>query len=458
MKRFFLVVFLMLVAGHALAEAAPKLDPASIAGLWQGTFEPPSGTMRFDVELDQEDESWQATVVLHSEGGARVPADRVELAGDRLSLVAMQGAVVLEGRVDGDQISGSLRFPTSELDMRLYRAGSELAADMLRQAEEGLRALREQPLRLVRTGPGLDRVDAAALDALLALAEASFTTALALLHDGELVGEWFRGAEPHPIETMSVTKVALQLIIGRLVTLGKIETIDAPVYHYFPQWADDQQRAGITLRQLMTHSSGLDRGQPAGPIYQSDSFVQFALDAPMEFEPGTSVAYSNNATNLLAGVLVQVIDQPLETFLANDLFGKLGIERFSWVKDRAGTPHGMAGLSLHAADLAVLGQLALNRGRWGDQQLIDPSWFEDSFQPGSEHSQRIGLLWFLDYENEQLVGASHSGYLGQWLGIRFDSGIVGARQIAQSAAYDAETDAFPTFLSLLSDLPASHEH
>ena len=452
MKRFLIVFLLMLAAGHALADEAAQLDPTSLVGLWQGSFEPPSGAMRFDVELDQDDDAWRATVVLHSEGGARVPADQVELDGDRLKLVAMQGAVVLEGRVDGDQISGSLRFPTSELDMRLYRAGSELAADMLRQAEEGLRALREQPLRLVRTGPGLDRVDAAALDELLALAEASFTTALALLHDGELVGEWFRGEEPRPIETMSVTKAVLQLVIGRLVTLGKIETIDMPVHHYFPQWADDEQRAGITLRQLMAHSSGLDRGQPAGPIYQSDSFVQFALDAPMEFEPGTRVAYSNNATNLLAGVIAQVIDQPLDEFLAEDLFGTLGIEDFSWARDRAGDPHGMAGLSLHAADLALLGQLALNRGRWGDRQLITPSWFEDSFQPGSEHSQRIGLLWFLDYEDEELVGASHSGYLGQWLGIRFDNGIVGARLIAQSAAYIGETDAFPAFISLLSGL------
>ena len=452
MKSFFLVFLLMFNASHALAEVTVRLDPASIAGLWQGTFEAPSSAMRFDVELEQGDSVWQATVVLHSEGGVRVPADQVELDGDTLRLLAMQGAVVLTGRVEGDQITGSLRFPASEVDMRMARAGSSEAAELLLQAEDEVRALREQPLTLIRGGPGMDRVDQAALSELIDMAEASFTTALALLQDGELVGEWFRGEEPRPIETMSVTKAVLQLVIGRLVTLGKIETIDMPVHYYFPQWAEDEQRAGITLRHLMTHSAGLDRGQPAGPIYQSESFVQFALDAPMEFEPGTGVAYSNNATNLLAGVIAQVIDQPLDEFLAEDLFGELGIKDFSWARDRAGNPHGMAGLSLHAADLALLGQLALNRGRWGDQQLIDPSWFEDSFQPGSEHSQRIGLLWFLDYEDEQLVGASHSGYLGQWLGIRFDNGMVGARLIAQSAAYNGETDAFPAFVSLLSGL------
>ncbi len=454
MKRWIYFVGVLFALNNAVADSAGSQDASSVAGLWQGVFEADSGAMRFDVELKQVDDQWQAIFVLHSEGGVRVPADHAELVGDTLRLVGMQGAVTLDGRVDGNQITGSLRFPASELDMRMARAGSSAAVELVSQAEDEIRALREQPLRLVREGPGMDRVDQEALKELLAAAEASFTTALALIHEDELVGEWFRGDEPRPIETMSVTKAVLQLVIGRLVTLGKIDNVDAAVHQYFPQWAEDEQRIGISLRHLMTHSSGLDRGQPAGPIYQSDSFVQVALDAPMEFEPGTNVAYSNHATNLLAGVIGQVIDQPLDEFLAEDLFGKLGIEDFSWARDRAGNPHGMAGLSLHAADLALLGQLALNRGRWGDQQLIDASWFEESFQPGSEHSQRIGLLWFLDYVDDEPVGASHSGHLGQWLGIRFDNGMVGARLIAQSAAYDAQTDAFPEFVPLLATLAA----
>ena len=453
MKPSALVWVVLLMVGVASADEKIPADESSIAGLWLGVFETESGAMRFDVEFElDEHDHWQANLILHSEGGVQVPADETRLDGDALRVVAMQGAVVMQGQIIDQSITGSLRFPGDELPMRLARAGSSGAEDLARQAEDQIQALRARPLVLLRSGPGMERVDEQALADLLDAADASYTTALALMHDGELVGEWFRGDEPRPIETMSVTKAVLQLVIGRLVTLGKIESIDTPVGEFFPQWSDDEQRAGITLRQLMTHSSGLDRGQPAAPIYQSESFVQFALDAPMEFEPGTDVAYSNNATNLLAGVVAQAIDQPLAEFLAEDLFGAMGIESFSWATDRAGNPHGMSGLSLSAGDLALLGQLALNRGRWADRQLIDADWFEDSFQPGTEHSQHIGLLWKLIYEDDTLVGASHSGHLGQWLGIRFDSGVVGARLIAQSPAYDAETDGFFRFLSLLATL------
>jgi CubicO group peptidase (beta-lactamase class C family) len=423
-------------------------------GLWLGVADAESGAMRFDIEFSVENEQLQALFILHSEGGMRLPAESAEVDGDSIRLVTMDGAVVLDGRLDGDQAEGTLRFPTMELNMRLAREGSDEATEMIDRIEREIAALREEPLQKLRSGPGMERIDEAALEELLEAAEASYTTGLALMHDGELVGEWYRGDQEQPVQTMSVTKAALHLIIGRLVTLNKLESIDLPVYHFYPQWADDEQRSSITIRHLLAHTSGVDRGQPAGPIYQSDDFAQFALDAPLEFEPGSQVVYSNNGTNLLGGIVGQLIDQPLEEFLADDLFGLLGIDSFAWSYDRAGNPHGMAGLVLTAGDLALLGQLALNRGEWNGQQLIDADWFDQSFQPGSEHSQRFGLIWFLDREDDELVGASHSGYLGQFLGIRFDNGMVGARMIANSPAYDSETDGFRDFVGRLASLPS----
>jgi len=454
MKPFVLLAVLLALASIASADDSSPSSDSIAVGLWLGIFETESGTVRFDVEVRSADQQLQAVLVLHSEGGMRMSADYVELADNQLRLEAMGGAIALDGRIEDNLITGRVRLPASERDMRLARAGSTEAADLVRQADEQIQALRAIPLTLVRAGPAMERIDEQALAALLQAAEDSFTTALALMHQGELVGEWFRGEEPRPIETMSVTKIVLNLIIGRLVTLGQIESIDTPVHHYYPQWAEDEQRAAITLRHLLTHTSGVDRGQPAGPIYQSEDFVRFALQVPLEFEPGTDLAYSNNATNLIAGIISQAIDQPLQTFLADDLFGLIGIESFFWAQDRAGNPHGMAGLAVTAGDLARLGQLALNRGNWDGKQLIDSDWFDASFQTGSEHSRRVGLLWLLDYEDEQLVGVSHSGHLGQWLGIRFDNGIVGARLIAQSPAYQQDTDAFGDFLTRLATLPA----
>jgi CubicO group peptidase (beta-lactamase class C family) len=445
------LICLCLLFAIAVSASSAESD-SSPTGLWLGLAEAQSGPMRFDVDLAIEEGELSGVFVLVSEGGARLPIEQADYDSGTLRLVTMQGSITLDGRHDGDLIEGSLHTATSELPMRLAWAGSEPAIAMTEELERGIAELRSVPLVLRHSGPGMETIDQEALAELLAAAEASYTTAMALLHDGELVGEWRRGDGNEPIETMSVTKVALNLIIGRLITLRQLDSIDTPVHHFYPQWADDQQRAAITIRHLLAHSSGIDRGQPAGPIYQSGDFVAFALNAPLEFEPGTQLVYSNNATNLLGGVIAQIVGKPLEDFLAEDLFGVMGIEEFAWAPDPAGNPQGMAGLRLTAADLVKLGQLALDRGDWQGEQLIDAAWFEQSFQPGSEHSQRVGLIWFLDRDEDRLVGASHSGYLGQWLGIRFHERIVGARLIRQSPAYKPETDVFQGFVGMLHSL------
>ncbi len=436
----------------ALAAHAESSEESSLAGQWVGMFKSTDGEQHFELELAYEGDALQGILIPVEEGGGRIPADAVDFEDGVISVTARQGAVVLEARVAGDEMEGTANLPGGEMSMLLARKGSSRARTILDDFERRLSEMRGQPLELVRSGPGMDAVDDDALNELLQAAEASYTTSLALMHDGELVGEWYRGDQPEPVHAMSVTKAVLHLVIGRLITLGKLESTDTPVHHFYSQWAEDEQRAAITIRHLLAHTSGVDRGQPATPIYQSGDFVQFALNAPLEFEPGTEMVYSNNATNVLGGIVGQVIDGPLDEFLAEDLFGRLGIDNFNWGADPAGNPVGMAGLHLTAGDLVLLGQLVLNRGRWQDEQLIEAEWFEQSFVPGSEHSERIGLIWLLEQSNDQVVGAHHDGYLGQWLGVRFEERLVGARMIANSMAYDPETDRFLDFLEYLPPL------
>lgn len=441
-----LLVLSSFVVAESPDESVP--DKQSLAGLWQGVGEGNLGPWRFDVELSLDGDSLKGVFIVIEEKGERMALEYVDFEDGILRITVMEGAVELKGRVKGDEIEGDLSLPGGEMSVQMARKDSSAAKAMFEDLERQVAELREKPLERIRSGPGMESIDEEALSRLLDAADASYTTGLALMHDGELVGEWFRGESPKPVHAMSVTKTALHLVIGRLITLGKLESVDVPVHQFYPQWADDEERAGITIRQLMAHTSGLDRGQPTGPIYQSDDFVQFALDAPLEAEPGTKEIYSNNGTNLLGGIVKKIIDRPIAEFLAEDLFGLLGIESFVWHPDPAGNPQGMAGLYLTAGDLARLGQLALDRGCWQGERLIDADWFEESFEPG-EQTERIGLIWFLELDGDEVAGASHSGYLGQWLGLWFEEGIVGVRMVANSPAYNPETDIFRDFLQML---------
>lgn len=157
-------------------------------------------------------------------------------------------------------------------------------------------------LRQTARGPAADRVDAAALERLLDEAARTHSDALVVLLDGELVGAWYSAAGPRRIESMSVTKSIVNLAVGRLVTLGRIPSVDVPVSAFYPEW-NTGRKAKVTLRHLMNHTSGIAAKQSTAEIYASDDFVRLALDAEITSEPGTVFFYNNKAVNLIAGIV-----------------------------------------------------------------------------------------------------------------------------------------------------------
>lgn len=252
-------------------------------------------------------------------------------------------------------------------------------------------------------GPAKATVSKAALDQLVKAAGEAHSDALVVLHKGETVGEWYFGGKSRPIETMSVTKSIVNLIMGRLRTLGRIDSIDTPVAKFYPEWNQGHKKE-ITLRHLLNHTSGLQNVPRADiEIYPSPDVVQLALAAELSNPPGEHWSYNNKAVNLLAGVIEKATGKPMDVIFRETLAEPLGIESFQWMKDKAGNPYAMAGLQLHARDLAKLGQLVANRGRWKGVQLINESWLAESLAPATKQQANCGLLWWLIYDTTRFV-------------------------------------------------------
>jgi CubicO group peptidase (beta-lactamase class C family) len=149
----------------------------------------------------------------------------------------------------------------------------------------------------------MNRIDNEALNSLVEEARSSRSSALVVWQDGGLPLEWWFDGKPRRIEAMSATKSVVNLIVGRAVTLGLIESAETPVHEFFPEWNQGRKRQ-ITLRHLMDHTSGLqDHPTTNLEIYPSPDFVKLALAAELENEPGTRFKYSNKAVNLLTGVV-----------------------------------------------------------------------------------------------------------------------------------------------------------
>lgn len=248
-------------------------------------------------------------------------------------------------------------------------------------------------LQAVCVGQGQIKKDA--LDRLVDEAQKAHSDALVIWKDGKPYGEWYFGKTPGKIEAMSATKSVVNLAIGKLITDGKIKSVDQPVYDFYPEWKQGRKK-NITIRHLLNHTSGLQNNPQADrEIYPSPDFVQLALAAELTDDPGAVFSYNNKAVNLLAGIVQKASGKRMDLYIRDEIFAPLGITDYTWALDKAGNPHGMAGLQILPSDFAKLGQFVLDRGKWKDQQIIAESWFDLSLQPGQTLRPECGLLWWL---------------------------------------------------------------
>jgi CubicO group peptidase (beta-lactamase class C family) len=239
-------------------------------------------------------------------------------------------------------------------------------------------------------------------DALQALedgARSSDSDAMLIMRAGETLLD-YRRAGPHPgrLEMMSCTKSLVALGIGRLLTQRKITSPDQRVSDFYPEWKQGQ-KAKITLRMLMNHTSGLQNVPDTRvEIYPAPNGLKLALAAELSDPPGERFSYNNKAANLLAGIIERASGLRMDRYLEQELLTPLGVDGSSWNEeggyDRAGNPFAMAGWVSTAADAAKIGQLVVQDGQWKGSQLIDSRYVREMLSQSQPFTDGCGLLWW----------------------------------------------------------------
>lgn len=127
-------------------------------------------------------------------------------------------------------------------------------------------------------------------------------------------------------DAASLTKVvATTTAVMKLVEQGKIET-EAPLSRYISEFTGNGKEA-ITVRQLLTHSSGLRAGlPPAGDWRGAGAALKVACAEPLPNPPGTSYRYSDINFILLGLLVERVSGSPLNEYCASEIFGPLGMK------------------------------------------------------------------------------------------------------------------------------------
>ncbi len=245
-------------------------------------------------------------------------------------------------------------------------------------------------------------VSKTSLDTLIYHANDTHSDAIVIMKDGKMVGSWYSGGYTRKIQTMSITKSIANLAIGRLLTMGLLDSIDIPMYTFIPEWENDS-KSKITLRHILNHTSGIEALHTSKEIYKQRDFVEYAIHSELVSEPGSEFFYNNRAVNVLARVVEKLSGERLDIFMQQNLFKQLDILDFDWQLDEAGNPHVMAGLLIYPEDLAKIGQFMLEKGKYKGSQLILENWFEESLTPGSDVNHGCGLLWWLSYQTTYII-------------------------------------------------------
>jgi CubicO group peptidase (beta-lactamase class C family) len=219
-------------------------------------------------------------------------------------------------------------------------------------------------------------------------------------------------------ELASVTKSFMSTLVGIAIDKGYIEGVEQTVLDYFADRRHGMQIDGdkeaMRLEDLLTMRSGLECTEEAtNQMLMSPDWVQFALDLPMVAEPGTRFHYCNANSHLLSAIIREATGLSALAFAQQHLFEPLGISDVDWVSDPQGNHWGAGGMRLAPHDMAKLGHLYLNEGRWEGQQVVSTAWVETATSAlARPHNAYIdyGYHWWVDPSGSYYEAA---GYRGQ---------------------------------------------
>lgn len=236
-------------------------------------------------------------------------------------------------------------------------------------------------------------------------------------------------------DAASLTKVlATTTAIMQLREQGKID-FDAPVARYLPDFAQHEKQH-VTIRHLLTHTSGLRSGIPRGdpPWSGAAAAIDRACAEELRHPPGSAVLYSDINFILLGEVVHRVSGQRLDVYTEKEVFRPLQMRNTGFLPPEArrkqiaptelvagqmihGVVHdptsramggvaGHAGLFTTAADVARFCRMLINGGELEGVRILNAATVAEMTRPQLDGSDRRGLGWDID--------SRYSGPRGTW--------------------------------------------
>lgn len=292
----------------------------------------------------------------------------------------------------------------------------------------------------------------------LASKENKIHSVLLIKNDHLIIEEYYKGyfaEKTHDLR--STTKSIRSLLMGIALEQGFIDSIDDPILKYLKSHAPnqnfDRRKNNITIRNLLTMSSGLDcndwdkksKGQE-DKVYKKRDWLQYTLDLPMINEPGKVSNYCSMGAIIIAEIISQSSGMTIDKFAEDYLFRPLGITNVSWghTSNKKTVLSSGKRLYMTPRDLAKIGQLILQSGVWNGTQIVSKQWVEESTTPKTKITGiDYGYFWWnipFKVKERVVVSKTATGNGGQYLMVFPELDMVA---VFTGGAYNSQEDKLP---------------
>lgn len=254
-------------------------------------------------------------------------------------------------------------------------------------------------------------------------------------HNKLVLESYFNGWKRERMQDMrSATKSITSALMGIAIDKQMVPSVNVPVFNFFnneyktfAHWEDIKSE--ITIKDFLRMRTGLRCNDwvPASEgneekMYKKRDWVKFVLDLPVDGRPGENYSYCTGAPVTLGAIISNASGRKIPDFAHQYLFEPLGIKEYSWEFMPNGRADTGGHLHLKPRDMLKFGLLFMNQGTWNGEQLISPSWINESTKADGEvptsNGLQYGYLWWCKkwvHNNQDVKAYFASGNGGQFI-------------------------------------------
>ncbi|MBQ1533711.1 MAG: serine hydrolase, partial [Erysipelotrichaceae bacterium] len=254
---------------------------------------------------------------------------------------------------------------------------------------------------------------------------------------------WNGYREEDCVHVMSATKGVIALLIGIAIDKGQIGSVEDKVLDYFPEYKvkrGERTIYDVTIKHLLTMRAPYKcKGDPWSKVCISENWTYTSLDLLGGRKGLTGeFNYQTVCLHILSGILFKATGMLTVDYANEYLFAPLGIEKHVnytaksaeehksftiektpkenvWFADPQGLGTPGYGLCMSARDMAKIGLLCLNKGRFKDRQIVSSEWIEEMTRPRAVESKYFRgmdygyLWWIIDRQKKIYAAIGNSG-------------------------------------------------